>query len=199
MPTTPRPERLAVERRGLRRRGGDGGSGQSEYRGPGAPTGERKVALGSPDRRSASSSCSCSSSSGRSRAGSRSRAVSPTRTSGSTRTRRLALDLSGRAGALPLDDDPDARHRQRAKLASRAGDMHSDSILLLRTDPSHHRLYYLSIPRDLQVPIPGAGDAEDQRRVPDRWPGARDQDDQAVHGPRDRPRDGRSTSPTSKT
>ena len=35
--------------------------------------------------------------------------------------------------------------------------MHSDSIMLLRTDPSHHRLYYLSIPRDLQVPIPGAG------------------------------------------
>ena len=35
--------------------------------------------------------------------------------------------------------------------------MHSDSILLLRTDPSHHRLYYLSIPRDLQVPIPGHG------------------------------------------
>ncbi len=29
--------------------------------------------------------------------------------------------------------------------------------MLLRTDPSHHRLYYLSIPRDLQVPIPGAG------------------------------------------
>jgi LCP family protein required for cell wall assembly len=43
-----------------------------------------------------------------------------------------------------------------AKLASRSGDMHSDSILLLRTDPSHHRLYYLSIPRDLQVPIPGS-------------------------------------------
>jgi polyisoprenyl-teichoic acid--peptidoglycan teichoic acid transferase len=42
-------------------------------------------------------------------------------------------------------------------LASRAGDMHSDSILLLRTDPAHHRLYYLSIPRDLQVPIPGHG------------------------------------------
>src|SRR4051812_20951939 len=36
------------------------------------------------------------------------------------------------------------------------GDRHSDSILLLRTDPSHHRLYYLSIPRDLQVPIPGS-------------------------------------------
>jgi LCP family protein required for cell wall assembly len=42
------------------------------------------------------------------------------------------------------------------KLASRAGDMHSDSIMLLRTDPSHHRLYYLSIPRDIQVPIPGS-------------------------------------------
>jgi LCP family protein required for cell wall assembly len=42
------------------------------------------------------------------------------------------------------------------KIASRAGDRHSDSILLLRTDPSHHRLYYLSIPRDLQVPIPGS-------------------------------------------
>jgi LCP family protein required for cell wall assembly len=44
-----------------------------------------------------------------------------------------------------------------ADLASRAGDDHSDSIMLVRTDPSHHRLYYLSIPRDLQVPIPGAG------------------------------------------
>jgi LCP family protein required for cell wall assembly len=42
-------------------------------------------------------------------------------------------------------------------LASRAGDRHSDSIVLLRTDPSHHRLYYLSIPRDLEVPIPGVG------------------------------------------
>ena len=37
-----------------------------------------------------------------------------------------------------------------AQLAARAGDMHSDSIMLLRTDPSHHRLYYLSIPRDLR-------------------------------------------------
>ena len=40
---------------------------------------------------------------------------------------------------------------------ARSGDFHSDSIMLLRTDPSHHRLYYLSIPRDLQVPIPGHG------------------------------------------
>jgi LCP family protein required for cell wall assembly len=37
----------------------------------------------------------------------------------------------------------------------RAGDDHSDSIMLMRTDPAHHRIYYLSIPRDLVVPIPG--------------------------------------------
>jgi polyisoprenyl-teichoic acid--peptidoglycan teichoic acid transferase len=43
-----------------------------------------------------------------------------------------------------------------AALAGREGDRHSDSMLLLRTDPSHHRLYYLSIPRDLQVAIPGS-------------------------------------------
>jgi len=44
-----------------------------------------------------------------------------------------------------------------AAIGGRTGDHHSDSILLLRTDPSHHRLYYLSIPRDLEVPIPGNG------------------------------------------
>jgi LCP family protein required for cell wall assembly len=43
-----------------------------------------------------------------------------------------------------------------ARVGGREGDRHSDSILLLRTDPSHHRLYYLSVPRDLQVPIPGS-------------------------------------------
>src|SRR3954464_14464261 len=43
-----------------------------------------------------------------------------------------------------------------ARVGGREGDRHSDSILLLRTDPSHHRLYYLSIPRDLRVPIPGS-------------------------------------------
>jgi LCP family protein required for cell wall assembly len=42
--------------------------------------------------------------------------------------------------------------------ASRASDQHSDSIQLLRTDPKHHKLFYLSIPRDLRVPnIPGHG------------------------------------------
>jgi LCP family protein required for cell wall assembly len=43
-----------------------------------------------------------------------------------------------------------------AQIGGREGDRHSDSIMLLRTDPSHHRLYYLSIPRDIVVPIPGA-------------------------------------------
>jgi polyisoprenyl-teichoic acid--peptidoglycan teichoic acid transferase len=42
--------------------------------------------------------------------------------------------------------------------ASRAFDQHSDSIQILRTDPKHHKLVYLSIPRDLRVPdIPGHG------------------------------------------
>ena len=44
-----------------------------------------------------------------------------------------------------------------APIAARAGDQHSDSILLVRTDPAHHRISYLSIPRDLQVPIVGVG------------------------------------------
>src|SRR5438132_2803840 len=41
--------------------------------------------------------------------------------------------------------------------AGRAVDQHSDSITLLHTDPGHHRLYYLSIPRDLQTEVPGHG------------------------------------------
>src|SRR5919201_4313856 len=41
---------------------------------------------------------------------------------------------------------------------SRASDRHSDSIVLLRTDPGRHRLIYLSIPRDLRAAIPGHGD-----------------------------------------
>ena len=47
-----------------------------------------------------------------------------------------------------------------APIAQRAGDRHSDSIMLVRTDPSHHRIAYLSIPRDMVVPIPGVGTAK---------------------------------------
>lgn len=39
----------------------------------------------------------------------------------------------------------------------RAGSRHSDSIMLVRTDPGKHRLAYLSIPRDLRVEVPGYG------------------------------------------
>jgi LCP family protein required for cell wall assembly len=34
----------------------------------------------------------------------------------------------------------------------------SDSIMLMRTDPAHDRIYYLSIPRDLYVAIPRHGE-----------------------------------------
>jgi anionic cell wall polymer biosynthesis LytR-Cps2A-Psr (LCP) family protein len=39
--------------------------------------------------------------------------------------------------------------------AGRNSDDHSDSMMLLRTDPSRHRITYLSIPRDLGVTIDG--------------------------------------------
>lgn len=42
-------------------------------------------------------------------------------------------------------------------VAGRSGDRHADSLMIIRTDPSHHRLAYLSLPRDLLVPIPGVG------------------------------------------
>ncbi len=44
--------------------------------------------------------------------------------------------------------------------AGRSGDRHADSIILVRTDPSHHKLSYLSIPRDLLVAVPGVGNAK---------------------------------------
>ncbi len=43
------------------------------------------------------------------------------------------------------------------KVGGRAGDRHSDSIMLVHTDPERHRVVYLSIPRDLLVEIPGGG------------------------------------------
>ncbi len=47
-----------------------------------------------------------------------------------------------------------------APIAAREGDRHSDSIMLVRTDPDHHRVAYLSIPRDLRVDIPGYGSSK---------------------------------------
>jgi LCP family protein required for cell wall assembly len=44
--------------------------------------------------------------------------------------------------------------------AGRSGDRHADSIMIIRTDPSRHRLAFLSIPRDLLVPVPGVGNTK---------------------------------------
>jgi LCP family protein required for cell wall assembly len=44
-----------------------------------------------------------------------------------------------------------------SKNKSRAGDRHSDSIMIVHTDPDHHRIVYLSILRDLRVEVPGHG------------------------------------------
>jgi LCP family protein required for cell wall assembly len=61
--------------------------------------------------------------------------------------------FSNSTGVLMLGTD-------HSTAASRAGDRHSDSITILRTDPAHHRLYYLSIPRDLRTTIPGYGESK---------------------------------------
>jgi LCP family protein required for cell wall assembly len=66
-------------------------------------------------------------------------------------TKQNGLLLSNTTDILLLGTDHSSH-------ASRAGDHHSDSITLLRTDPSKHRLIFLRIPRDLRVPIPGHGD-----------------------------------------
>jgi polyisoprenyl-teichoic acid--peptidoglycan teichoic acid transferase len=41
--------------------------------------------------------------------------------------------------------------------ADRATARRSDSIMLVRTDPKHGRVYQLSLPRDLRVEVPGVG------------------------------------------
>lgn len=40
---------------------------------------------------------------------------------------------------------------------TRRGNRLADSLMLLRTDPDHHGITYLSIPRDLEVEVPGHG------------------------------------------
>ena len=66
-------------------------------------------------------------------------------------------------------------------VGGRSGDRHSDSIIVIRTDPSHHRLAYLSIPRDLLVPVPGLGKTKINAAYQVGRPGARDQDDARLH------------------
>lgn len=47
-----------------------------------------------------------------------------------------------------------------ANRADRATARRADSIMLMRTDPQRGRVYYLSIPRDLLVDLPGVGEAK---------------------------------------
>ena len=58
--------------------------------------------------------------------------------------------LSNTSNILVLGTDHD-------KSAERQGISHSDSIMVIHTDPSRHRIVYLSIPRDLRVIVPGHG------------------------------------------
>ena len=65
------------------------------------------------------------------------------------------LMLSNASNILLLGTD----HSDNGQ-AGRSSDRHSDSMMLLRTDPSRHRLIFLSIPRDLRAAIPGYGDSK---------------------------------------
>ena len=47
-----------------------------------------------------------------------------------------------------------------ANRADRATARRSDSMMLMRTDPQRGRVYYLSIPRDLLVDLPGVGQSK---------------------------------------
>lgn len=60
------------------------------------------------------------------------------------------LMLSNTSNILVLGTD-------HANTADRQGISHSDSIMVVHTDPSRHRIVYLSIPRDLRVVVPGRG------------------------------------------
>jgi polyisoprenyl-teichoic acid--peptidoglycan teichoic acid transferase len=42
----------------------------------------------------------------------------------------------------------------------RSSDQHSDSLMVLHTDPKSHRLVFLSLPRDLRATIPGYGSSK---------------------------------------
>jgi polyisoprenyl-teichoic acid--peptidoglycan teichoic acid transferase len=155
VPTTPRSGRQKSDAGGRRGDGGRPGT-PSDYRGPGArpkggkPHWGRRIAIGAAVLVLLVIVWAVASwfsfSSGVADANKR---LDPDAKAALTHQGGLLLSHSTTILMLGTDNN--------AKLASRAGDMHSDSIMLLRTDPSHHRLYYLSIPRDLQVPIPGHG------------------------------------------
>jgi LCP family protein required for cell wall assembly len=65
------------------------------------------------------------------------------------------LMLSNASNILLLGTD----HSTNGQVG-RSSDQHSDSMMLLRTDPGRHRLVFLSIPRDLRASIPGNGESK---------------------------------------
>jgi LCP family protein required for cell wall assembly len=67
-------------------------------------------------------------------------------------TKQNGLMMSNTSDILLIGTDHSDNGQQ-----GRSSDEHSDSLMLLRTDPSAHRLIYLSLPRDLAVSIPGYG------------------------------------------
>ena len=67
------------------------------------------------------------------------------------KTRRVLDDQHGGASDILL------LGTDHARLAGRESANRADSITLVRTDPSRHRIVYLSIPRDLRATIPGYG------------------------------------------
>jgi LCP family protein required for cell wall assembly len=62
------------------------------------------------------------------------------------------LLMSNAANTLLIGTD----HSENGQ-AGRSTDEHSDSLMVLRTDPKSHRLVFLSLPRDLRATIPGYG------------------------------------------
>jgi LCP family protein required for cell wall assembly len=62
------------------------------------------------------------------------------------------LLMSNAANILLIGTD----HSENGQ-AGRSTDQHSDSLMLLHTDPGSHRIVYLSLPRDLRASIPGYG------------------------------------------
>jgi polyisoprenyl-teichoic acid--peptidoglycan teichoic acid transferase len=74
--------------------------------------------------------------------------LSPGTTSALAKQNGLILDSATNILLLGTDHSNNGQ-------AGRNVDEHSDSMMLLRTDPSRHRLTYLSIPRDLGITIGG--------------------------------------------
>jgi polyisoprenyl-teichoic acid--peptidoglycan teichoic acid transferase len=54
----------------------------------------------------------------------------------------------------------------RSRHPTRRGNQLADTLMLMRTDPERHRVTYLSIPRDLEVEVPGFGHEKINATVP---------------------------------